>query len=131
MRSDKPFVLLPVESESDRMDTGKMGQNLRDYKSDKWWSALRSRKERNRHHYTGIWLKNGKTYSFDLVVKGQRYRRGGFKTPEEAALARDCVIVANNLPHKRAFSEDHFKYYVDRFGFYELKIDVPGGTSPF
>ena len=49
----------------------------------------------------------------------------------EAALARDCVIVTNNLPHKRAFSDDHFDYYVDKYGFYELKIEVSEDTSPF
>ena len=62
--------------------------------------------------------------AFDLVVKGQKYRRGGFNTPEEAALARDCVIRANLLPNKRSFSDDHFDYYVDKYGFYELKIEV-------
>ena len=95
-----------------------------EYKSDEWWQALRSRNERNKNHYTGVWLKNGRTYSFDLVVKGRKYRRGGFKTPEEAALARDCVIRANGLPHRMSFSDDHFDYYVDKFGFYELKVDV-------
>jgi hypothetical protein len=94
------------------------------YKSKLWWESLQNRNERNRNHYTGVSVKNGKTYSFDLVVKGARYRKGGFKTPEEAALARDCVIRANGLPHRRSFSDDHFDYYVDKFGFYELKVDV-------
>ena len=102
---------------------------LLDYKSDKWWSALRMRNERNRCHCTGVWLKNGNSYYFDLVVKGQRYRQGGFKTPEEAALARDCVIVANRLPHRRTFSDDHYVYYVEKYGFYDLKVDIPFDTS--
>lgn len=106
-------------------------QFLAEHKSDEWWSALRTRPDSNRCHYTGVWVKNGKTYYFDLVVKGVKYRRGGFKTPEEAALARDCVIRANGLPHRRSFSDDHFDYYVDKFGFYELKIEIPVVTSPF
>ena len=101
-----------------------------EYKTEKWWKALRSRKDSNRNHYTGVWLKNGKVYCFDLVYRGHRVRRSGFKTPEEAALARDCVIVANKLPHKRAFSDDHFDYYVGKYGFYELNIDNPVDTSP-
>ncbi len=95
-----------------------------EYKSNDWWKALRTRKERNQFHYTGVWRKSRESYSFDLVYRGHRIRKGGFKTPEEAALARDCVIRANNLPHKRSFSDDHFDYYVDKFGFYELKVDV-------
>ena len=101
-----------------------------EHKSEDWWQALRGRKQSNRCHYTGVWLKNGKTYSFDLVVRGVKYRKGGFKTPEEAALARDCVIVANKLPHRRSFSDDHFGYYVGKYGFYELKSPVSTGTSP-
>jgi len=104
---------------------------LLDHKSDNWWKALRSRDDCNRSHYTGVWLKNGSSYCFDLVYRGHRIRKGGFKTPEEAALARDCIIVANQLPHKRAFSDDHFDYYVGKYGYYELKTHVSGDTSPF
>ena len=47
----------------------------------------------------------------------------------EAALARDCVIVANSLPHRKAFSDDHNGYLVGKYGFFELKVDIPNDTS--
>ena len=97
---------------------------LLDYKSNKWWAALRGRVDRNTHGYTGVWLKNGISYYFDLVVRGQRYRQGGFKTAEEAALARDCVIVTNRLPHRKSFGDSHYDYLVNKYGFYDLKVGV-------
>ena len=102
---------------------------LLDYKSNKWWAALRARVDRNTHGYTGVWLKNGISYYFDLVVQGLRYRQGGFNTAEEAALARDCVIVANRLPHKKSFGDSHYDYLVSKYGFYDLKVDIPIDTS--
>ena len=102
---------------------------LLDYKSNKWWAALRGRVDRNTHGYTGVWLKNGISYYFDLVVRGQRYRQGGFKTAEEAALARDCVIVTNRLPHRKSFGDSHYDYLVSKYGFYDLKVDIPIDTS--
>lgn len=102
---------------------------LLDYKSNKWWAALRDRSDWNSHGYTGVWLKNGISYYFDLVVQGQRYRQGGFKTAEEAALARDCVIVSNRLPHRKSFGDSHNDYLVCKYGFYDLKVDIPVDTS--
>jgi hypothetical protein len=85
------------------------------YKPDKWWAALRFRNDRNQHHYVGVWLKNNKSYYFDLVVRGRRIRKGGFRTPEHAAIARDFLIDQLRLPHKRAFCESHFNYLVNKY----------------
>ena len=87
---------------------------LLDYKSDKWWKALRNRNDRNQHHYVGVWLKNNKSYCFDLVIQGGRIRKGGFKTAERAALARDFLIDQLELPHKRAFHEPYYEYLVNK-----------------
>ena len=87
---------------------------LLDYKSKKWWEALRSRNDCNRHSYVGVWLKNNKTYCFDLVIQGKRIRKGGFRTAERAALARDFLIDQLELPHKRAFCEPYYDYLVNK-----------------
>ena len=55
---------------------------LLDYKSKKWWEALRVRNDRNQHSYVGVWLKNNGSYYFDLVVRGMRIRKGGFRSPD-------------------------------------------------
>ena len=87
---------------------------LLDYKSRKWWEALRNRDDRNQHAYVGVWLKNNKSYCFDLVLKGKRIRKGGFRTAEHAALARDHLIDQLDLPHKRAFCDSHYDYLVNK-----------------
>jgi len=89
---------------------------LLDYKSDKWWKALRSRNDRNQHHYVGVWLKNNKSYYFDLVVRSRRIRKGGFISAERAAIARDFLIAQLRLPHKRAFCESHYDYLINKYG---------------
>jgi len=93
---------------------------LLDYKSKKWWEALRVRNDRNQHSYVGVWLKNDRSYYFDLVVRGRRIRKGGFRTAEHAAIARDFLIDELRLPHKRAFCESHYDYLVNK---YELIAD--------
>ena len=90
------------------------------YKSDKWWAALRIRNDRNQHSYVGVWLKNNHSYYFDLVVRGKRIRKGGFRSAEEAAIARDFLIDHSKLPHKRAFCDSHYEYLVTK---YELIAD--------
>jgi hypothetical protein len=87
---------------------------LLDYKSRKWWEALRSRNDRNQHSYVGVWLKNNKSYCFDLVIQGRRIRKGGFRTAERAALARDFLIDQLELPHQRAFHEPYYDYLVNK-----------------
>jgi len=89
---------------------------LLDYKSNKWWEALRARNDRNQHSYVGVWLKNNHSYYFDLVVRGRRIRKGGFKSAEHAAIARDFLIVQLRLPHQRAFCESHYDYLVNEYG---------------
>jgi len=85
------------------------------YKSDKWWKALRCRNDRNQHSYVGVWLKNNKSYYFDLVIQGRRIRKGGFRTAEHAALARDYLIDQLGLPHKREFCGSHYDYLVNKY----------------
>ena len=87
---------------------------LLDYKSNKWWKALRNRNDRNQHAYVGVWLKNNRSYHFDLVLRGKRIRKGGFRTAEHAALARDFLIDQLELPHKRAFCDSHYDYLVNK-----------------
>lgn len=87
---------------------------LLDYKSKKWWSALRRRNDRNQHHFVGVWLKNNRSYCFDLVIQGKRIRKGGFRTAERAALARDFLIDQLELPHKREFCEPYYDYLVNK-----------------
>ena len=85
-----------------------------EYKSKKWWNALRHRNDRNQHHFVGVWLKNNKSYCFDLVIQGRRIRKGGFRTAEQAALARDYLIDHLELPHKRAFELPYYDYLVTK-----------------
>jgi len=87
---------------------------LLNYKSRKWWKALRNREDRNQHAFVGVWLKNKKSYHFDLVVRGRRIREGGFRTAEHAALARDYLIDHLELPHKRAFEIPYYDYLVNK-----------------
>jgi len=62
--------------------------------------------------YLGIgWNK----YNFDLVVRGRRIRKGGFKSAEEAAIARDFLIDQSRLQHKRAFCDSHYDYLVNKY----------------
>ena len=93
---------------------------LLDYKSKKWWDAPRFRNDQNENGYVGVWLKNNRSYYFDLVVRGRRTRKGGFKSAEEAAIARDFLIDKLRLPHKRAFCDSHYNYRVNK---YELIAD--------
>ena len=46
--------------------------------------------------------------------QGRRIRHGGFRTAEQAALARDYVIDRITLPHRRAFDEPYFDYLVKK-----------------
>jgi hypothetical protein len=91
---------------------------LLDYKSEKWWKALRHRIDRNQHSYVGVWLKNNKSYYFDLVLRGRRIRKGGFRSPEHAAIARDYLIDQLGLPHKREFCDSHYDYPVNKYRLY-------------
>ena len=88
---------------------------LLNYKSRKWWEALRVRNDRNQHSYVGVWLKNNQSYYFDLVVRGRRTRKGGFKSAEEAAIARDFLIDELKHPHKQTFCDSHYNYLVNKY----------------
>lgn len=64
----------------------------------------------NRSGFKGVsWSTAQGSWRFDIMVKGQRSYRGGFKTPEEAALAYDAAALAAwgpyakiNFPHVAA-----------------------------
>ena len=59
----------------------------------------------NQYHCVGVRLKNNKSYYFDLVVRGRRISKGGLRSAEHAAIARDFLIDQLRLPHKQAFCE--------------------------
>ena len=89
---------------------------MQHYKSDKWWKALRARQDHNKHRHTGVWLKNNKSYYFDLVVKGRRIRKGGYSSAEQAAIAWDVLIEELGLPHRKTYCESHYDYMVRKYG---------------
>ena len=57
---------------------------------------------------------NAQSYCFDLVIRGKRIRKGGFRTAERAALARDFLIDQLELPHKREFCKPYYDYLVNK-----------------
>ena len=59
----------------------------------------------SKYGLTGVWRHNNQ-YCFDLVHQGRRVRIKGFQTPFLAAMARDRIIKALNLPNKLALPKD-------------------------
>lgn len=77
---------------------------------------MRERQDVNKHAHTGVWLKNGKSFYFDLVVQGRRIRKGGYSSAEQAAIARDFLIRDLGLPHRRTYCESHYDYFARKHG---------------
>jgi len=60
---------------------------------------------KNKLGLTGVW-RHKHQYCFDLVHRGRRVRIKGFQTPYLAAMARDRIIKAFDLPNKLALPGD-------------------------
>jgi hypothetical protein len=60
---------------------------------------------KNKYGLTGVWRQKSQ-YCFDLVHRGRRVRIKGFQTPYLAAMARDRIIEAFDLPHRRSLQRD-------------------------
>ena len=57
----------------------------------------------NKTGLPGVWKCGRHSYAFDLQHRNARHRIKGFATAQLAAMARDRVIKAFDLPHAKAF----------------------------
>jgi hypothetical protein len=60
----------------------------------------------NKYGLTGVWRQK-RQFCFDLQYKGKRVRIKGFQTPYLAAMARDRIIDAFDLPNRKSLSNYH------------------------
>jgi hypothetical protein len=88
-------------------------------KTGKWWKSMNRRDRRmrsNRTTYPGVWEHHPGYFVWQVQVNGKRYREGGYRTGEEAAMARQSFIIFHGLPHTRPLKDEHYRYLMDTFG---------------
>ena len=70
----------------------------------------------NRTTYPGVWEHHPRNYYWQVQVSGKRYREGGYRSGEEAAMARQAFIKFHGLLHTKPLKDDHYQYLMKTYG---------------